>query len=55
MPAQERESTKNYIGVLSDNIEEQRASESLPKSARLTKDYLLGLMAAVLNRPGAAR
>jgi hypothetical protein len=55
MPAQERELRKNYIGILSDQIEEQHATDSLPKSGRLMKDYLLGLMAAVLNRNGDAR
>jgi hypothetical protein len=56
MSAQQRESRKNYIGILSDNIEEQRAAESPPKSDRAMKVYLRDfLMAAVLNRPGAAR
>ena len=54
-PAQERELKKNYIGILSDNSEDQRAAESRPKSDHLMKDYLRDLMAAVLNRPGAAR
>lgn len=55
MPARERESRRNYIGILSDKLEEQHAADSLPKSGRLMKDYLLGLMAAVLNRDGDAR
>lgn len=55
MPAQERELRRNYIGILSDKIEEQRTIESLAKSDRRMKDYLLGLMAAVLNHRGDAR
>jgi hypothetical protein len=55
MPTQERELSKNYIGILNDKIEEQRAVESRPKSDRLVRDYLLGLIAAVLNRHGDAR
>jgi hypothetical protein len=47
MPARERKLSKNYIGILSDQVEEQR-TESLPKSDGPTKDYLFGLMAAVL-------
>jgi hypothetical protein len=54
MPAQEQELRKNYIGILSDTIEDQCAAESLAKPDRPMKDYLLGLMAAVLRRPGAA-
>ena len=55
MPAQQRELGKNYIGILSDSIEEQREAESPAKSDRSVKDYLLGLMAAVLHRGGDAR
>ena len=55
MPAQKRELRKNYIGIVSDKTEEQRAVESLAKSDRVLKDYLRGLMAAVLNRGGGAR
>ena len=46
---------KNYIGIVSDKTEEQRAVESLVKSDRLLKDYLRGLMPAVLNRGDDAR
>jgi hypothetical protein len=55
MPAQKRELRKNYIGILSDKIEEQRAIESPPKSDRLMKDYFLELMAVMLNRRGDVR
>ena len=49
MAARERELSKNYIDILNDGIDEQRAIVSTEKSGRLVKDYLLRLMAAVLN------
>jgi hypothetical protein len=55
MPAQERELRKNYIGILSDEVDEQRTVESLVKSDGRMKDYLLGLMTAMLNHRSAAR
>lgn len=55
MPAQQRELKKNYIGILSDRTEEQRAVDSPAKPDRLTKEYLLGLMAAVLKSDAEAR
>ncbi len=55
MPAQRRELKRNYIGVVSDETEEQRAVELLPKSDRPAKKYLLGLMAAILHRDIEAR
>ncbi|WP_291684519.1 hypothetical protein [Bradyrhizobium sp.] len=55
MPAQQRELKKNYIGIVSDALDEQRAVASLAKSDNLTKKYLLGLMAAVFNRDADAR
>jgi hypothetical protein len=54
-PAEQRESRKNLIGILNDKAEEQRAIESLVKSDRHMKDFLLGLMAAVLSRRRDAR
>jgi hypothetical protein len=55
MPAQKRELRKNYIGIVSDKTEEQRAVKSLANSDRLLKNYLRGLLAAVLNRDDEAR
>lgn len=55
MPAQQQESKKNYIRIVSDKTDEQRAVDSLPKSDRLAKEYLLSLMAAVLHRDIEAR
>jgi hypothetical protein len=55
VPAQEREISKNYIRILSDRSEEQRVADSPKKSNRHVKDYLLDLMATVLNRGDDAR
>jgi hypothetical protein len=50
MPAHQQESKKNYIRIVSD-----KADDSLPKSDRPAKEYLLSLMAAVLHRDIEAR
>jgi len=50
MPAQQRELKKNYIGIVSDELEDRRAADSPAKSDLRMKDYLRGLVAAVLNR-----
>jgi hypothetical protein len=55
MPAQDQELKKNYISILSDKPEEQRAVDSLARTDRHAKDYLLDLVAAVLSRKAAAR
>jgi hypothetical protein len=52
MPAQKQELRKNYIGILSDRIDEQCAAEPLAKSHRLMKDFFRGLIASVLIRRG---
>jgi hypothetical protein len=54
MPAQQRNPRKNYIGILSDELEDHRPADPPANSGRLMKDYLLGLVAAVLNRGGGA-
>jgi hypothetical protein len=54
MPAQQRELKRNYIRLLSDRLDEQHPADPPAKSGRLMKDYLLGLVAAVLNRHGGA-
>jgi hypothetical protein len=46
---------KKLYRIVRDKTEEQRAVESLANSDRLLKDYLRGLMAAVLNRDDDAR
>jgi hypothetical protein len=55
MAAQERESKRNFIAILNDGAEEQRAAESLAKPHRPVSRALLHLMAAVLNRGANAR
>jgi hypothetical protein len=55
MSAQERESKRNFIAILSDSAEEQRVVESPAKSDRPVSRALLHLMAAVLNRGVNAR
>lgn len=55
MPAQQRESKKNYIGILSDKADEQRAADLPAKSDHILKSYLLSLIAAVLNRGADAQ
>jgi hypothetical protein len=49
MQAQEGESRKNYIGIVSDGIEQRRTVEPSAKSDRPMKDYLVRLMALVLD------
>ncbi len=53
MPAQNRASKKNFIAILSDKTEEQRAVESLEKSDRVVSRMLFGLMAAMLRGANA--
>jgi hypothetical protein len=55
MPAQKRETSKNYIGLLSDETEEQRNAELASAADRHMKAYVLGLMAAMFGRRGDAR
>jgi hypothetical protein len=52
MPVQKQELRKNYIGILSEGIDEQRAAEALAKSHYLMKDFFRGLIAGVLIRRG---
>jgi hypothetical protein len=55
MPAQQRNVRKNYIGTVSDEIEEQRIIDALAKSGRRVKDFILGVMAAMLRRQSRTR
>ena len=54
MAAQKRELKRNYIGLVSDEDDERRATE-MPEASRPMKDYLLGLLAAVLELRGQPR
>lgn len=55
MSAQEGRSKRNFIAIVSDKSEEQRAVAALPNYDRRVRDYILGLMAAVLKRRGDAK
>jgi hypothetical protein len=55
MPAQPRKTRKNYIGIVSDRVEEQRVVESLAQHGQSMKDYLRHLMATVLNHRSDVR
>jgi hypothetical protein len=55
MAAQKREARKNYIGLLSDELEAPHAAASPAATDRPIRNYVLGLMANLLNRRGAAR
>ena len=52
MPMQKQELRKNYIGVLSEGIDEQYAAAELAKLHHPMKDILRGLIASVLIRRG---
>ena len=54
MPAQKRELKRNYIGLVSDEDDERRDAE-MPEASRPMKDYLLGLLAAMLELRGQPR
>jgi hypothetical protein len=53
MPAQPQQLRKNYIGLVSDKVEEQRAVESQAKPDHRVKVYFRTLVAAVRNRHDA--
>jgi len=55
MAAQKREAGKNYIGLLSDDLETPRGAIRPADSDRPIRNYVLGLMATWLNRRGNAR
>jgi hypothetical protein len=54
MPTQKRETGKNYIGLLSDEIDEQRTVKAPSAADRRIKEYFRGLMAAMFNRRRSA-
>ena len=55
MPTQKRETSKNYIGLLSDEAEEQRSAEFASATGPRMATYVLGLVAAMLARRREAR
>jgi hypothetical protein len=50
MPAQQREARKNYIGIVSDSVAEQRAVESAAKSNHVVKDFLAAVRSVLKRR-----
>jgi hypothetical protein len=50
MHAQGQEVRKNYVGIVCDRTEEQRAIASVSRSTPLMRDGVRGLMAALFNR-----
>ena len=54
MPTEIGQSRKNYIGIVSDKTEERRSADLRAKPDRLIKDYILGLIDAMLKRHGDA-
>lgn len=55
MPAQKREPTRNYIGLVSDEADMQYLAMAQPRSSLPMKDYLRSLLAALLQPRGEAR
>ena len=55
MPTQKRETGKNYIGLMREEVEESRAAEAQYATERRVKAYVLGLMAAMFSRRNEAR
>ena len=51
MPAQQQEAKRNYIGIVNDRVEEQRAVESRAKSDHVVRGFFVAVMAAVRKRP----
>ena len=54
MPTQKRETGKNAIRLLREEVEEPRAAEAAAAKRRV-KAYVLGLMAAMFSRRDEAR
>jgi hypothetical protein len=52
MSAQEGGPKRNFIAILSDEVEPRRTIEQPEKSAPFARDYFIGLIRAVLGRRG---
>lgn len=50
MPAQQRDARKNYIGIVSDTVAEQRAVESAANSGHVVKDFLAAVRSVLKRR-----
>ena len=55
MSTQKREPGKNYIGLLIDRDEAQRAVELTAPTGLSVREYFLGLVAAIFDRRSDAR
>lgn len=55
MATQKREARKNYIGLLSDELEAPHAVASPAAADRPIRNYVLGLMAHLFGRRREAR
>ena len=55
MPTQKRETGKNYIDLICEEIEEQRGAERASATDRRMMAFVFGVMAAMLGRRGEAR
>ena len=55
MSTQKRETRKNYIGLVSEELEEQRAAEVQSRHRSPHEGIVRGLMATILGRRSEAR
>jgi hypothetical protein len=55
MTAQKRETGRNYIGLLHEETDEQRAADILAAAKHRIMGQIFGLMPAMFNRRGDAR
>ena len=55
MAAHKREAGKNYIGLLSDELEAPHATASPAAADRPVRNYVRGLVANVISRRDEAR
>jgi hypothetical protein len=55
MTAQKRETKRNYIGLLHQETEEQRAADILAATKHRIMDHILELMPVMFGRRGEAR
>jgi hypothetical protein len=55
MTAQKRETGRNYIGLLHEETEEQRAADILAATKHPIMDHIFGLMAAMFSRRARPR
>jgi hypothetical protein len=54
MPARKRESKRNYIGLVSDEADQQYAATAQLQSSQPLKDFIHGLLEAMRERRSEA-